>query len=265
MNGTELKTESLQRWVMYSKEVYGSGRIFLTTEQKQAVEGGKKFSQHAYADVWARDAALVQRVRSFLGTSFHWHEQLAKNGADLEVVETLRSMIRGESVVLIAERSNTGGAWVDRTPRSKRFPSFREELMTKLGMSYDAATAYIDRYNDMVDRANAVVSRYEKEAASSLTGAASEFTETTTRLGDAQPFELGDFGISDNVQEIAATDRDSMYACDVITAECKGSVLREFPGQYLNSTLGDIQSDANDGVKEARKALKLLNDNRFKK
>jgi len=36
-------------------------------------------------------------------------------------------------------------------------------------------------------------------------------------------------------------------------------------GQYLNSTLGDIQSDANDGVKEARKVLKLLDDNRFKK
>jgi hypothetical protein len=29
--------------------------------------------------------------------------------------------------------------------------------------------------------------------------------------------------------------------------------------------LDDIQSDANDGVKEAQKALKLLNDNRFKK
>lgn len=39
----------------------------------------------------------------------------------------------------------------------------------------------------------------------------------------------------------------------------------EFPGQYLNSTLNEIQGDASDGIKEARKALKLLNDNRFKK
>ncbi len=54
-------------------------------------------------------------------------------------------------------------------------------------------------------------------------------------------------------------------ACDIISSECKGSVLREFPGQYLDSTLNRIQSEANAGVKDARKALKLLNDNRFKK
>lgn len=56
-----------------------------------------------------------------------------------------------------------------------------------------------------------------------------------------------------------------MMACDIISSECKGTVLREFPGQYLNSPLNKIQDDANDGVKAARKALKLLNDNRFKK
>jgi hypothetical protein len=109
MGGTELKTDASQRWMMYSKDAYGSGRIFLSTEQKQAVEEGKKFAQRAYADIWARDAALVQRIRSFLGTNFHWHQRLAKNGADLEVIQTLQSMIRGESVVLIAEQSRTGG------------------------------------------------------------------------------------------------------------------------------------------------------------
>lgn len=62
-----------------------------------------------------------------------------------------------------------------------------------------------------------------------------------------------------------AADRGGMFACDIISSECKGSVLREFPGQYLNSTLRDIQSDANSGNKDARKALKLLNDNRFKR
>ncbi|MDP9156024.1 MAG: RHS repeat-associated core domain-containing protein [Pseudomonadota bacterium] len=70
--------------------------------------------------------------------------------------------------------------------------------------------------------------------------------------------------VSDDIK-IAALDRGGMYACDIISSECKGSVLREFPGQYLNSTLKDIQSDANGGDKDARKALKLLNDNRFKK
>ena len=51
----------------------------------------------------------------------------------------------------------------------------------------------------------------------------------------------------------------------MISAECQGSALREFPGQYLNPMLGDLRSDANDGMKDARKALKLLNESRFKK
>jgi hypothetical protein len=65
--------------------------------------------------------------------------------------------------------------------------------------------------------------------------------------------------------KIAAADRGGMYACDIISSECKGSVLREFSGQYLNPNLSDIQRDANSGNKDARKALKLLNDNRFKR
>ncbi|ANB71946.1 hypothetical protein [Paraburkholderia phytofirmans] len=189
MGGTELKTDSLQRWMMYSKDSYGSGRIFLTTGQKQAVEEGKKFARRAYADVWAQDAALVQRVRSFLGTNFHWHQRLAESGADLEVIQTLQSMIRGESVVLIAEQSRTGGAWNDPAPKPKRLPSFREELMTGLGMSYEAATAYMDRYNDMVDEVNAVAARYANGAAASLADAAGDLMEAATPLGDAQPFE----------------------------------------------------------------------------
>ncbi|RQR87053.1 PAAR domain-containing protein [Burkholderia sp. Bp9012] len=83
-------------------------------------------------------------------------------------------------------------------------------------------------------------------------------------LGDADPFEYAE-DVTGDAEQLAGVDRSDMMACDIIRAECKGSVLREFPGQYLNSTLGEIQSDAGDGVKEARKALKLLNDNRFKK
>ncbi|MBN3806264.1 hypothetical protein GXB81_24870 [Paraburkholderia sp. Ac-20336] len=84
-------------------------------------------------------------------------------------------------------------------------------------------------------------------------------------LGDAQSFEYTSDVMSDDVWELAASDRGSMYACDIISAECRGSILREFPSQYLNSSLNDIQGDARVGVKAARKALKLLNDSRFKK
>ena len=41
MVGAELKTDSSQRWMIYSKDTYENGRIFLTTEQKKAVAEGK--------------------------------------------------------------------------------------------------------------------------------------------------------------------------------------------------------------------------------
>ncbi|NTX30403.1 hypothetical protein HT746_25360 [Burkholderia pyrrocinia] len=84
-------------------------------------------------------------------------------------------------------------------------------------------------------------------------------------LGEAQLFSYAGSEAADGIGQLAALDRGGMMACDIISSECKGTVLREFPGQYLNSPLNKIQDDANDGVKAARKALKLLNDNRFKK
>jgi hypothetical protein len=46
---------------------------------------------------------------------------------------------------------------------------------------------------------------------------------------------------------------------------CLGSIRSKFPGEYLNSTLGQILSDKNKGVKRAADAYKLLNDGRFRK
>ncbi|MFM0720901.1 hypothetical protein PQQ73_31785 [Paraburkholderia strydomiana] len=39
--GTELKSDASHRGMMYSRDAYEGGRIFLTAEQKQAVEEGK--------------------------------------------------------------------------------------------------------------------------------------------------------------------------------------------------------------------------------
>lgn len=90
--------------------------------------------------------------------------------------------------------------------------------------------------------------------------------DKSTRLGGTRPFDYTPDALHGAIEELAGVgNRGDMYACDIISAECKGSVLRVFPGQYLNSTLNDIQSDVQDGVKDARKALKLLNDGRFKK
>lgn len=216
MSSAELKTDSLQRWMLYSKDTYENGRIFLTTEQKKAVAEGKKFSQGAYADIWAKDAALVRRVRSFLGTSFYWHQRLAKSGADLEVIQTLQAMIRGESVVLIAEQSRTGGVSNDPAPKLKKLPSFREELMTNLGMSYDAATAYMIRYNEIVEKIHEMEARSANRAASSSDDAASDLTKTGTSLGNAEPFQYAQLAVSGDTEELAASTRNPDYAAKML-------------------------------------------------
>ncbi|QIS09041.1 hypothetical protein [Nocardia arthritidis] len=50
---------------------------------------------------------------------------------------------------------------------------------------------------------------------------------------------------------------------DSFISRCrKGSIRREFPGQLLQATLGEIKKGTSADYK---KAWKLLNDNRFKK
>jgi hypothetical protein len=148
---------------------------------------------------------MVERVRTFLGQHFYWHDRLVKTGTDLEVIETLQSMIRGESVVLIAEQSRTGGAVAAPTPKPQRLPSFRESLMTSYGMSYEAATDYIERYNASVDRINAALAQSASRAASTLADTAGDLMETATPLGDAQPFEYGADTTVGDAFEIAKT------------------------------------------------------------
>lgn len=189
MGGIELKTDGSQRWMMYSKDVYEGEHNRPTAEQKKTVEEGNKFTQRVYAEVWARDTALVQRVRSFLGTNFHWHQRLSRSGSALEVIETLQSMIRGGSVVLVAEQFRSGGSVSVAAPPRPEVPSFRESLMTEYGMSYDAATAHIERYNDMVDRVNSVADRYANGAALSMAESVDDLAETVTPLDDPEPFE----------------------------------------------------------------------------
>jgi len=241
MAGTELKTDLWKKWMMYRKDAYGRGRVFLTTEQKQAVEEGKKFSQRAYADVWARDAALVQRVRLFLGQNFHWHQRLTKQGGDLEVIQTLQSMVRGESVVLVAEQSSSGSAGPDPAVQQERHPSFRESLMTEYGMSHDAAAAYIDWYNDMVDRVNAGMASYASGAASQA-NSVSDFRESSTPLGDAQPIEYVPDVLSGDVEELAKSTNNPNYAAKMLGYD------RDTFGDMVHAMKDDLDLRGDDNV-----------------
>jgi hypothetical protein len=74
MGGSELNTDSFQRWMMYSKDAYGTGRIFLSTAQKQAVEEGKKVSNAHTPIYWQRtprsfDESVLFSGRISIGTS----------------------------------------------------------------------------------------------------------------------------------------------------------------------------------------------------
>jgi len=56
-----------------------------------------------------------------------------------------------------------------------------------------------------------------------------------------------------------------MKAIDIISQECQGRILREFPSQWLNRTLEEILEAAKQGDRSAQKASKLLQSGRFKK
>ncbi|SAL37897.1 hypothetical protein [Caballeronia telluris] len=98
----ELKTDSWHRYMLYRGD-----EPYMTYDpedaRRLAAEAGKKFTALAYADVWAKDSALVKRVRRFLRENFHWHARLAERGSDLEVTQTLMVMVRGGSVAVIPE------------------------------------------------------------------------------------------------------------------------------------------------------------------
>lgn len=60
-------------------------------------------------------------------------------------------------------------------------------------------------------------------------------------------------------------DRGNQKAQDIIAKEKKGAINQEFPKEWRDSTLDEIEKAAKQGNKSAQKAKKLLNDKRFDK
>lgn len=98
-------------------------------------------------------------------------------------------------------------------------------------------------------------------------------------MGDESPFSAGEsnnlygnsFSLGNDTasslatQSCTYTDNLGEVATYFIGRCCYARIRGQFPGQYLNSTLGQILSDKNKGVKRAADAYKLLNDGRFRK
>ncbi|MDQ0815666.1 hypothetical protein QF033_000244 [Bacillus pumilus] len=76
---------------------------------------------------------------------------------------------------------------------------------------------------------------------------------------------VGGMIFSSNSWEAQVVKHHKMTANEFISKNRKGKIRGEFPTEYLNKTIDQINKDAKKGIKKARTAKKLLTDNRFKK
>ena len=60
-------------------------------------------------------------------------------------------------------------------------------------------------------------------------------------------------------------DDEAMSVADFAPRNCAGSTRRELPGQFLDMTITDVMQMAKQGDAAARKCLKLLGRDRFRK
>jgi hypothetical protein len=91
--------------------------------------------------------------------------------------------------------------------------------------------------------------------------------ETTTDAGPATaasaPTASGTADTNGKPFEVAQDDLDQTCSA-FIAANCKASILRVFPGQYLNCTLREVQAAAKAGDAAAKSACKLLNRGKYR-
>ena len=78
---------------------------------------------------------------------------------------------------------------------------------------------------------------------------------------EAQPPPTATPPTSNNVQVAQTNIKCSSF----IAEKCKGSIMREFPSEYLDLSVDQLLKDAQSGVQAAVKGKKLLFDNRFRK
>lgn len=64
---------------------------------------------------------------------------------------------------------------------------------------------------------------------------------------------------------MASNNDQNKTARDIIAEKKKASIHREFPGDYFDKTLTEIERDAKQNVDNAKKAKKLLTDSRYNK
>ena len=91
--------------------------------------------------------------------------------------------------------------------------------------------------------------------------------ESAIARGDIAQLENLMEALSAQEQAVArnAIEKFSSRAGDWVAKRCRGSINHEFPSQFRDKTLKEILDQAKSGDSTAKKAWKLLNDNRFQK
>ncbi|HEV3430536.1 MAG TPA: hypothetical protein VG320_21875 [Paraburkholderia sp.] len=147
-------------------------------------------------------------------------------------------------------RSGGGGGVVASTPRAK---TFHQSVMESMGLDADGATAYIEKYNAMVERIDAIqAANAARRAAAALvsngddllgeveaaagavlgggddsddgddaggaddTALGDDADDTSTPLGDAQPFDYQPDMPDGDVEELAKSTINERYAAKML-------------------------------------------------
>ncbi len=227
-------------------------------ERKQIEDDRRTFERYFRPDYDFRRTIRtdVDAIRSFLGQHLnvaHWN--LPVDNASIERV--LKRAVSEGRLVPIVERDGrtavgtaraahapqfwsapyrgSGGGSVMASPREK---TFHQSVMESMGLSADAATAYIVKDNAMVERLNAAqdaraaANRLRALTDDGIDGAGSD---DSTPLGDAQPFAYTPDALSDDVTEIAArgvseaqeAECDAIYDAEMMACSLAGAMYRD--------------------------------------
>jgi hypothetical protein len=162
--------------------------------------------------------ADLEEIRSFLGDVLyvpHWNLPTDNEGIE----QTLRESVASGQLVPMIDRDWRGLDRVYRpTPAPERWPSaggappktFHQHVMEAMGLDIAGANAYIERYNAMVQRIEAV------QAAHAAKVAAIRAAEIDGLPGDGKPFEYVDDTVTGDVEELAASTSNASYAARML-------------------------------------------------
>lgn len=143
-------------------------------------------------------------------------------------------------------RSGGGGGVAASTPRAK---TFHQSMMESMGLDADGATAYIEKYNAMVERIDAI------QAANAAKRAAAAAASNDDLLGAVEAAAGAVLGGGDNAGEVSGDDAQPFdYQPDMPDGDAEqiaGMPFNGAPGTWASSmpgTMPQLRQYGSDGT-----------------